>query len=63
MLLFLKSIGPATGVHVVTPPMADGLLMLFALVLIATAAFFLQRIIATITAAQSAVTGVGDTFA
>jgi hypothetical protein len=63
VLLFLKSIGPATGVHVVTPPVADGLLMLFALVLLATGAFFLQRIIVTVTAAQSAVTGVGDTFA
>ncbi len=63
VLLFLKSIGPATGIHVVTPPAADGLMMLFALVLIATAAFFLQRIIAAVTAAQGAVTGVGDTFA
>jgi Domain of unknown function (DUF4328) len=63
VLLFLKSIGPATGIHVVTPPTADGLMMLFALVLLATAAFFMQRIIGTVTAAQSAVTGVGDTFA
>lgn len=63
VLLFLKSIGPATGIHVVTPPSADILLLLFALTLIATAAYFLQRIIKTVTAAQSAVTGVGDTFA
>lgn len=63
VLLLFKSIGPLTGIHVVTPPTADGLLLLFAIVLIASAAFFLQRIIATVTAAQSAVTGVGDTFA
>ena len=63
VLLFLKLVGPATGIHVVTPPVADGIMLGFALVLIATAAFFLQRIIATVTAAQGAVTGIGDTFA
>jgi hypothetical protein len=63
VLLAMKSVGPLTGVHIVTPPLADALLFLFAIVLLAGSAFFLQRIIATVTEAQSAVTGVGDTFA
>ena len=63
VLLAMKSVGPLTGMHIVTPPLADGMLFLFAIVLLAGSAFFLQRIIATVTAAQSAVTGVGDTFA
>ena len=62
-LLFAFTLGPVTGIHIVTPPTILSGLILFAAVIEWVAAFFLWRLIGTITAAQKSGTGVGDTFA
>lgn len=62
-LVMTLSLGPATGVHVVTPPAFIFGLGLFAGVLGSAAAWFLMRLVAAITLAQQSSMGVAETFA
>lgn len=62
-LAFTQSIGPMTGIYVVTAPAMLVTLQLFSAALAAVAAFFLHRLIGVITRAQQSGTGVSETFA
>jgi hypothetical protein len=62
-LVMIALIDALTPIFFTTPPIANGLLALFAVLLLGGSAFFLFRIIGAVTAAQNSVTGVGETFA
>ncbi len=62
-VIFTTVLGPMTGVHVVNPPMVDLALGALASMLLLGGAFFLFRIVGTISALQRSTTGIEEAFA